>query len=29
MALGIAPIFLILLWHRQLYGRRRFDAITN
>lgn len=26
---AIAPIFLILLWRRQLYGQRRFYAITN
>jgi hypothetical protein len=26
---AIAPIFLILLWRRQLYGRRRYDAISN
>jgi hypothetical protein len=26
---AIAPIFLVLLWRRQLYGQRRFYAITN
>jgi hypothetical protein len=26
---AITPIFLILLWRRQLYGQRRFYAITN
>jgi hypothetical protein len=26
---AITPIFLILLWRRQLYGRRRFYAISN
>jgi hypothetical protein len=28
-ATAITPIFLILLWRRQLYGKRRFYAITN
>jgi len=28
-ATAITPIFLILLWRRQLYGQRRFYAITN
>ena len=27
--IAITPIFLILLWRRQLYGQRRFYAITN
>jgi hypothetical protein len=26
---SITPIFLVLLWRRQLYGQRRFYAITN
>jgi hypothetical protein len=26
---AITPIFLVLLWRRQLYGQRRFYAITN
>jgi len=26
---AIAPIMLILLWRRRLYGLRRFYAITN
>ena len=26
---AITPIFLILLWRRQLYGQRRFYALTN
>lgn len=26
---AITPIFLILLWRRQLYGARRFYAMTN
>jgi hypothetical protein len=25
----IEPIFLMLLWRRQLYGARRFYAISN
>jgi hypothetical protein len=26
---AITPIFLVLLWRRQLYGQRRYGAITN
>jgi hypothetical protein len=26
---AITPVFLILLWRRQLYGQRRYYAITN
>jgi len=26
---AITPIFLVLLWRRQLYGQRRYYAITN
>jgi hypothetical protein len=26
---AIAPIMLVLLWHRRMYGLRRFSAITN
>jgi hypothetical protein len=29
LILPIAPILLILLWRRRLYGQRRLDAITN